>query len=116
MCSFRNTGMLVPLTAVIIAFIRVTWVTFVLCFMFIFLGAPYIEYLWGNRSLSTTLSAITAAVVGVILNLAVWFAAYTAYDKVNTFTGFGLECIVPRSEEWCVGKEGVGPVGFRVLA
>src|SRR3546814_11495792 len=78
--------------------------------MFIFLGAPYIEYLWGNRSLSTTLSAITAAVVGVILNLAVWFAAYTAFDKVNTFTGFGMEFIVPvwDSVDWFAVLIGTG--------
>src|SRR3546814_17837816 len=86
--------------------------------MFIFLGAPYIEYLWGNRSLSTTLSAITAAVVGVILNLAVWFAAYTAFDKVNTFTVFGMEFIVPvwDSVDWfavLIGT-GAGSEGRRV--
>ena len=53
-----------------------TWVTFVPCFLWIFLGAPYIETLRGNRALGGALSAITAAVVGVILNLAVWFALH----------------------------------------
>ena len=54
-----------------------TWVTFVPCFLFIFLGAPFIEVLRGNQALHGALSAITAAVVGVILNLAIWFAIHT---------------------------------------
>ena len=51
-----------------------TWVTFTPCFLWIFLGAPFIEALRANKALSGALSAITAAVVGVILNLAIWFA------------------------------------------
>jgi chromate transporter len=50
-----------------------TYVTFLPCFLYIFLGAPYVESLRGNRSLTSALSGITAAVVGVILNLAVVF-------------------------------------------
>jgi chromate transporter len=53
-----------------------TWVTFVPCFMWIFLGAPYVERLYGNARLGSTLAAITAAVVGVVANLSVWFAAH----------------------------------------
>jgi chromate transporter len=61
-----------------------TWVTFAPCFLWIFLGAPYIEILRGNRALSAALSAITAAVVGVILNLAIWFGIHTVFREVRT--------------------------------
>ena len=57
--------------------------TFIPCFLWIFLGAPYIETLRGNRALGAALSAITAAVVGVILNLAVWFALHAVFADVR---------------------------------
>ena len=60
-----------------------TWVTFTPCFLWIFLGAPFIEVLRGNRALSGALSAITAAVVGVVLNLAIWFAIHTIFGQVQ---------------------------------
>ena len=60
-----------------------TWVTFVPCFLFIFLGAPFIEVLRGNRALQGRLSAITAAVVGVVLNLAIWFAIHTVFPETR---------------------------------
>ena len=63
-----------PLLAGTLGGLLATWVTFVPCFLWIFLGAPFIEALRGNKALSGALSAITAAVVGVILNLAIWFA------------------------------------------
>jgi chromate transporter len=53
-----------------------TWATFLPCFLWIFLGAPYIERLRDNKHLTAALSAITAAVVGVVLNLAVWFGLH----------------------------------------
>jgi chromate transporter len=60
-----------------------TWVTFVPCFLWIFLGAPFVEGLRGNRALDGALAAITAAVVGVILNLAIWFALHVLFTEVN---------------------------------
>ena len=60
-----------------------TWVTFVPCFLWIFIGAPFVERLRGNRALAAALSAITAAVVGVILNLAIWFALHTLFGEVR---------------------------------
>jgi chromate transporter len=60
-----------------------TWATFAPCFLWIFLGGPYIERLRGNQALTTTLSAITAAVVGVILNLALTLAIQTLFDRVR---------------------------------
>ena len=60
-----------------------TWVTFVPCFLFIFLGAPYVERLRGNRALSAALTGITAAVVGVIANLACYFALHTLFADTH---------------------------------
>ena len=60
-----------------------TWVTFAPCFLWIFMGAPFIEYLRGVKALSTVLSTITAAVVGVVLNLAVLFALHTVSGSVT---------------------------------
>lgn len=57
--------------------------TFVPCFLWIFLGAPFIERIRGNRALSAGLAAITAAVVGVVLNLAIWFALHTLFGEVR---------------------------------
>ncbi len=73
-----------------------TWVIFAPCFLWIFLGAPYIERLSGNRQLSAALAAITAAVVGVVLNLAVWFALHVLFAKLYSVSRFGLHLAVPR--------------------
>jgi chromate transporter len=83
MGAYRQPGLLNPIVAGVIASMITTWVTFVPCFIWIFLGAPYIEQLRGHRALSTALAAITAAVVGVILNLAVWFSLHTMFGVVN---------------------------------
>ncbi|WP_246001626.1 chromate efflux transporter [Allorhizocola rhizosphaerae] len=77
--AYRDPGGLDPWAAAVIGSLLTTWVTFVPCFMFIFLGAPYVERLRRNRSLSAALTGITAAVVGVIANLAVYFAAHTLF-------------------------------------
>jgi chromate transporter len=89
MGAYRNPGLLDPMLAGVLGAALTTWVTFVPCFLWIFLGGPYIESLRGNNSLSAALSAITAAIVGVILNLAVWFGLHVAFDKVGEQT-FGL--------------------------
>ena len=60
------------------------WVTFAPCFAFVFLGAPAIERLQDNRALSGGLTAITAAVVGVIANLALWFGLRVIFAQVET--------------------------------
>ena len=59
--------------------VLVTWVTFTPCFLWVFLGAPYVEALRGIAALGAALSAVTAAVVGVILNLAVWFGVHVIF-------------------------------------
>jgi len=95
MGAYRHCEPFGPLTAAIIASVLVTWVTFVPCFLWIFLGAPYIEHLRGNKLLSAGLSAITAAVVGVVLNLAVWFAVHVAFTHVEEWRGFGMRILLP---------------------
>lgn len=83
LAAFRDPGMLPPLASGILGATLTTWVTFVPCFLWIFLGAPYIERLSGNRALSGALSAVTAAVVGVILNLAIWFGLHVLFREVG---------------------------------
>jgi chromate transporter len=95
MGAYRDPAPFDPLTAAVVASVVTTWVTFVPCFLWIFLGAPYIEYLRGNRILSAGLSAITAAVVGVVLNLAVWFAVHVAFARVDEWRAMGLRLLVP---------------------
>lgn len=95
MGAYRNPGTLDPIWAGILASLVVTWVTFIPCFLYIFLGAPYIEYLRGNKSLTTVLSAITAAVVGVILNLGVWFTLHTIFSEIVLWRGYGMELEIP---------------------
>jgi chromate transporter len=77
--AFRHPGGLDPWTAAILGSLVTTWVTYVPCFLWIFLGAPYIEALRGKQGLSRALAGITAAVVGVILNLAVWFSLHVLF-------------------------------------
>ena len=67
-----------------------TWVTFAPCFLWILVGGPYVEALRGNTAISSALSAITAAVVGVIMNLAVWFALHVVFRDVRTIEVFGV--------------------------
>ena len=83
MGAYRQPEGLNPLVAGVLASVLTTWVTFAPCFLWIFLGAPYIERLRGNRLLTGALSSITAAVVGVILNLAVWFGLHVVFGVVN---------------------------------
>jgi chromate transporter len=95
MAAFRDPGALSPLWAGVLGGLLATWVTFTPCFLWIFLGAPFIETLRGNRALAGALSAITAAVVGVVLNLAVWFAIHTVFREVVPFQGYGLSFARP---------------------
>ena len=81
--AYRQPEGLAPLVAGALASVVVTWATFAPCFLWIFLGAPYIERLRGNRALTGALTAITAAVVGVIVNLSAWFALNTVFREVS---------------------------------
>jgi chromate transporter len=81
--AFRNPEGLPPLLAATLGGLLTTWVTFVPCFLWIFIGAPFVERLRENRALAGALSAITAAVVGVVLNLALWFAFHYLFRSVG---------------------------------
>ena len=92
--------MLDPMLAGCLGALVTTWVTFAPCFLWIFLGAPYIEALRGNRTLAVALTGITAAVVGVILNLAIWFGLrvmFTELTDVSVLWGLTLALPVPTS-------------------
>ena len=91
--AFRDPGSLDPWAAGVLASLLTTWVTFVPCFLFIFLGAPYVERLRGNATLSAAMTGITAAVVGVIANLGVYFATHTLFDASSdvAFGPFSVE-------------------------
>ncbi|MGV7636932.1 chromate transporter, partial [Mycobacterium kansasii] len=82
--AYRNPGSLDPWLAGTLGALIATWVTFVPCFVFVFLGAPYIERLRNNKALSAALTGITAAVVGVIANLALYFAFHTLFAETTT--------------------------------
>lgn len=84
--AFRNPGTLDPMTAGIVGSLVTVWVTFAPSFMFILVGAPWVERLTSNRKLASALAGVTAAVVGVVLNLAVWFAIHTLFTRVNDRT------------------------------
>jgi len=93
--AYRSPQGLPPLLAGVLGGALTTWVTFTPCFLWIFLGAPFIEQLRGARALNAALSAITAAVVGVILNLAIWFALHVLFRQVRVMSGLGLKLEVP---------------------
>lgn len=91
LAAFRDPGGLSPLLAGTLGAVLTTWVTFVPCFLWIFLGAPFIERLRESRALAGAMTAITAAVVGVILNLAVWFALHLLFAQLRPLPGLALQ-------------------------
>lgn len=114
LAAFRAPMGLDPLLAGILGATLTTWVTFIPCFLWIFLGAPYVERLRANRALSGALAAITASVVGVILNLAIWFGLHVIFGEV------GLLRLGPLSLAWpdwtSVQPLALGLTAFAVLA
>jgi chromate transporter len=88
MAGWNQPGVLSPFMGSILGSLVATYFTFLPCFLFIFLGAPYIEKFRGNRKLSASLSSITAAVVGVVLNLAVWFGLQILFPASGGFDYF----------------------------
>ncbi len=95
MAAYRDPGGLRPMLAGTLGGLLTTWVTFTPCFLWIFLGAPFIETLRGNRAVTGALTAITAAVVGVILNLAVWFALHVWFRDLRPVRSLGLAFDAP---------------------
>ncbi|GMU52910.1 MAG: hypothetical protein AMXMBFR33_20560 [Candidatus Xenobia bacterium] len=93
--AYRHANGLEPWVAGVLGSTVATWVTYAPCFLFIFAGAPYIQYLRNRPTLSAALSAITAAVVGVIFNLAVWFSLHVLFSRVSTWHWGPIQCLVP---------------------
>jgi chromate transporter len=88
--GWNHPGNLSPVLAATLGALITTWTTFTPCFLWIFLGAPYIEKLRDNRLLSSALATVTAAVVGVILNLAVWFGIHVIFPQTAEVDWFAL--------------------------
>lgn len=95
LAAYRDPGSLPPLAAGVLGAGLVVWVTFVPCFLWIFLGAPYVEALRGNRVLAAALSAITAAVVGVVLNLGLWFGLHVVFGRLEELQRYGIRWLIP---------------------
>jgi chromate transporter len=107
--AYRHPGSLDPWLAAVLASLLVTWVTFVPCFLFIFLGAPYVERLRNNQALTAALTGITAAVVGVIANLAVFFALHNLFDASRQLRWGPVHLHLPILASW-------DPVAFAITA
>ena len=95
MGALREAGGMPPLLAATLGGLLTTWVTFLPCFLWIFLGAPFIERLRDNHALTAALTAVTAAVVGVILNLALWFGLHVLFDRLRPVAAMGLDLDLP---------------------
>jgi chromate transporter len=102
LAAFRAHGGLDPLLAGTLGAVLVLWATFAPCFLWIFVGAPYVEALRNNQAISAALAAVTAAVVGVIANLALWFALHVLFRATQEipFAGLMLEAPVLSSIHW----------------
>jgi len=110
--GWNHPGALPPLLAATLGAALTTWVTFVPCFIWIFLGAPHIERMRRHPRLNTALTAVTAAVVGVILNLAVWFAGHVIFPKHAPVDRFALAVALVAFLAMQRFKVGIIPVVF----
>jgi chromate transporter len=95
LAAYRDPGSLPPMLAGTLGGLLATWTTFVPCFLWIGLGAPFVEKLRDHKPLNGALAGITAAVVGVILNLAIWFALHTIFRETFPVRGFGVSFDAP---------------------
>jgi len=113
--AYRQAGDLSPGLAGALAAALTTWVTFVPCFLWIFLGAPYVESLRGRTSLTNAFAGITAAIVGVILNLAVWFALHTLFGQIEVLPRWGVTWQIPRVETVAWAPLAIAVLAFLML-
>jgi chromate transporter len=93
--AYQNPGSLSPAVAGALGAIVVTWATFAPCFLWIFLGGPYVEVLRANRRLASALAAVTSAVVGIVLNLAVTLAFTTLFEQLRPVEVLGRTIAIP---------------------
>jgi chromate transporter len=111
LAAFHRPEGLPPVLAGVLGALVTTWATFAPCFLWIFAGAPYIERLRANVALRAALAAVTAAVVGVILNLAVWFALHTLFTSVQQATVAGLTLPVAQASAFDPFASAIALVG-----
>jgi chromate transporter len=95
LAAYRGVATESALIAATFGAVLTTWVTFLPCFLWIFAGAPYVEKLRRYQALSAALAAITAAVVGVIANLALWFALHVLFKDHARVSTYGLNLVIP---------------------
>lgn len=107
--AYRNPGELNPWAAAVLASLLVTWVTFVPCFIFVFLGAPHIERLRGNTHLAGALTGITAAVVGVIADFSLYFTVHTLFSATVPWQWGPIQADIPVLSSW-------DPLAFAIAA
>jgi chromate transporter len=100
LAGYRDPGSLDPWGGLLVGSLLTTWVTFVPCFVFIFLGAPYVERLRHNVHLTAALTGITAAVVGVIASLAVFFALHTLFEETRSVDAGPVHLVLPVLSSW----------------
>jgi chromate transporter len=96
LAAYRKPEPLDPMLGAILGSSITTWATFAPSFLWIFLGSPYIEALRGHRALNGALSGITAAVVGVVLNLSIWFAMHTFFSEIGEYRTYGVRWLLPQ--------------------
>ncbi|MFN8196225.1 MAG: chromate efflux transporter [Nocardioidaceae bacterium] len=113
--AYRHPGSFDPWVAAVAASLLVTWVTFVPCFLWVLLGAPYVERLRDNAALSAALTGITAAVVGVIANLAVFFALHNLFDGVRELHRGPFHLQLPVLSSWDPTAFGITAVALGVM-
>ncbi len=115
LAGFRAPGMLTGVPGAVAGSVLVLWVTFMPCFAFVFMGAPWIERLQNNRALSGALAAVTACIVGVIGNLAVWFALHVLFGRTVAVHGLGMSFEAPvlaSLDPWALGLAVVAGVAL----
>ncbi len=113
--AYRAETGLNPMLSGFLGALVTTWATFAPCFLWIFVGAPFIEHLRGNRLLSSALSAISAAVVGVILNLAVWFGLHVIFGSISTRWIGPLRLLIPDFASLDVAALALATLAFFLL-
>ncbi len=113
--AYRDPGRFDPWVAAVLASLLVTWVTFVPSFIFVLLGAPYVERLRHNRNLTAALTGVTAAVVGVIGNLAVFFALHTLFDRNRSVDAGRLHLDLPVLSSWDQVAFGITAIALAMM-
>ena len=98
MAAFRDAAPFSPPLAALLGSVVTTWMVFVPCFIFVFAGAPHVEGLRHNIAIAGALRGITAAVLGVITSLALWFCSHVLFAEHRLIEFVGLDLNLPRPE------------------